>query len=365
MKNINMAEMFTGDEIISSAASVLKGGHYINGNENKEFEKEFAKFCETDYSVTVNSGTNALILALASLKVGPGDEVIMPSHTFIATANAAMYLGAKPVFAEINGNNYTIDPDSAASLVTENTKVIIHVHIYGHPCDMDEINKIAGENGLKVIEDSCQAHGAEYKGRKAGSLGDIGAFSFFPSKNMTVAGDGGALTTDSEEIYSYSAAIRNQGRKPGEKYHHSYQGMNLRLSEVHAAIGRVQLRYLEDWNNRRRDNAAYYNDVLGEIDGIITPEEERWAKAVYHQYVIRVNDRDSLSEYLKERGISTGVHYPVPAHLQPFILEKYGKYELGITEKTCNKILSIPVHPWLTEEEREYITDNIAEYFRK
>jgi len=365
MKKINMAEMFTDDEVISSAASVLRGGHYINGEENRTFEKEFAEFCETDYSVTVNSGTNALILALASLKVGPGDEVIMPSHTFIATANAAMFLGAKPVFAEINENNYTIDPESAASLVTENTKAVIPVHLYGHPCDMDRINKIAEENDLKVIEDSCQAHGAEYKGRRAGSLGDIGAFSFFPSKNMTVAGDGGALTTNSEEMYSYASAIRNQGRRPGEKYHHSYQGMNLRLSEVHAAIGRVQLKHLDDWNNRRRDNAGYYTDVLGDIDGIITPKEEKWAKAVYHQYVIRVDERDSLAEFLKERGISTGVHYPVPAHLQPFILEKYGKSEIGITKKVCDEILSIPVHPWLTGEEREYITDNITEYFRK
>ncbi len=361
MNKINMAEMYSDDEIREKAVSIIDSGKYIKGEENKKFEEEFADFCGSRHAVIVNSGTNALILALKVLDIGPGDEVIVPSHTFIATANAVLFTGAKLVFADIDPDNYTIDTRDLRSKINKNTKAVIPVHIYGHPCDMDAIRETSGENDLYIIEDACQSHGAEYKGKTTGSIGDVAAFSFFPSKNMTVAGDGGAVTTSDPEIAEKAAAIRDQGRRDGEKYFHEYPGLNLRLSELHAAIGRIQLRHLPEWNEKRRDNAAFFSSKL-DIDGVVVPKEETWAKAVYHQYVIRIKDREGLRKHLAERGISTGIHYPIPVHMQP-VMAPYSGVKLPVTEEIVNEILSIPVHPHLSAAEREYIAENIAEYF--
>lgn len=363
MNKINMAEMYSDDEIKNKAVSILDSGKYIKGEENQKFEEEFARFCGSNSAVIVNSGTNALILALKSLGIGPGDEVIVPSHTFIATANAVLFIGAKPVFADINPENYTISPDDIRSKVNKATKAVIPVHIYGHPCDMDEICEIAEENGLCVIEDACQSHGAEYKGRKTGSIGDIAAFSFFPSKNMTVSGDGGAITIRDPEVAEIAAAIRDQGRRDGSKYFHEFPGLNLRLSEIHAAIGRIQLRHLPEWNMKRRENAAFFSSEL-DVDGIVVPKEESWAKGVYHQYVIRIKDREGLQKHLSGKGIATGIHYPIPVHMQP-VMAPYAKgAALPVTEGIADEILSIPVHPFLSSAEREYIAESITEYFR-
>lgn len=358
-----MAEMYSDDEIKNKAASILDSGKYIKGEENKKFEEEFAEFCGSNSAVTVNSGTNALILALKSLGIGPGDEVIVPSHTFIATANAVLFTGARPVFTDIDIKNYTISPEEIRSKANKSTKAVIPVHIYGHPCDMDQICEIAEEKDLYVIEDACQSHGAEYKGKRTGSIGDIAAFSFFPSKNMTVAGDGGAITVKDPEVAEIAAAIRDQGRRDGEKYFHEYPGLNLRLSELHAAIGRIQLRHLSGWNERRRENAAYFSSKL-DIEEVVVPKEENWARAVYHQYVIRVEDREGLQKHLTEQGIASGIHYPIPVHMQP-VMEPYSKGEkLPVTEGIAGEILSIPVHPFLSATEREYIAENIAGYFQ-
>lgn len=363
IKKINMAEMFCDDEIQSAATSVLKSGNYIKGEQNRGFEMEFAEFCEVKHAVTVNSGTNALILALKCLDIKQGDEVIVPSHTFIATANSVLFCGGRPVFADITEDNMTIDPDDIRKKITPKTKAIIPVHIYGHPCNMDAIKEIADEKGLYIIEDACQAHGALYKGRKIGSIGDIAAFSFFPSKNMTVCGDGGAVTTGNDEFYEMACALRDQGRKEGEKYHHDYPGLNLRLSEVHAAIGRVQLKHLAEWNRQRRINAAFYSKYFEDSKYVTLTKESENVEAVYHQYVIRVNDRDNLQKSLKDAGISTGIHYPLPVHLQPAMKGLTTPVRLPVTEAAAEKILSIPVHPFLTEDEREYIAEKITHFY--
>lgn len=363
MSKIQMMEMFIDDEIKEKIITVYENGTYIKGNENIGFEKEFADYCSCRNCTLVNSGTSALILGLKVLGVGNGDEVILPSHTFIASANAVLFNGARPRFADINYKNYTIDVESIENLITPSTKAIMPVHIYGHPCDMSPILDFAEDNNLFIIEDACQAHGAEYKGKKCGSFGDFAAFSFFPSKNMTVAGDGGALTTNDNNLAEKASAIRDQGREPGEKYHHKYQGLNLRLSEIHAAIGRIQLKHLDEWNKKRRDNASYYYNKFNVIEEITTPYEEKWAYSVYHQFVIRTSKRESLSTFLNQQGIATGIHYPVPVHLQPAMSGIIKDPKLEITEKTASEILSIPVHQYLNPDEREHIVDKINDFF--
>ncbi len=363
MSEINLAEMFVNEEIKSKIIDVYESGRYIKGEENSLFEEEFAEYCKCKNCTVVNSGTNALILGLMALGIGKGDEVIMPSHTFIASANAALFTGATPIFADIQSKNYTIDFESIEKQITPSTKAIMPVHIYGHPCDMSAILDLAEDKNLFVIEDACQAHGAEYKGKKCGSIGDLAAFSFFPSKNMTVAGDGGALTTNDDDLKIKASAIRDQGRKVGEKYYHEYQGLNMRLSEMHAAIGRIQLRHLDEWNMRRRDNASYFNRKLNAISEIILPREDTWARAVYHQYVIRTDKRDKLSVFLKQSGIASGIHYPVPVHLQPAMSGVSRSQELKVTESVAKTILSIPVHQHLKSNEREYITDKVMDFF--
>ncbi|MBN2733777.1 MAG: DegT/DnrJ/EryC1/StrS family aminotransferase [Methanomicrobiaceae archaeon] len=363
MNKINMAEMFCDDEIKNAVLSVLTSGNYIKGENNIGFEAEFSGFCSVRHTIAVNSGTNALILALKCLGIKPGDEVLVPSHTFIATANSVIFCGAKPVFADINSDNYTIDVSDIKSKITPRTKAVIPVHIYGHPCDMNPVKEIAEEKDLYIIEDACQAHGAKYYGKTAGSLGDVAAFSFFPSKNMTVAGDGGAVTTNNDEIADLACAIRDQGRKDGEKYHHDYPGLNLRLSEIHAAIGRIQLKHLSDWNLKRRENAHYYSGFFSDCENVITPAETEWAEAVYHQYVIRVKNREKLRNYLSERGVSTGIHYPLPVHLQPAMKDYSDPVSLPVTESFADEILSIPVHPFLKREEREFIAKSIQEFY--
>jgi len=363
MIKVNLSKMFIDDEIKSKILAVYESGRYIKGEENSLFEGEFADYCKCRNCTAVNSGTSALILGLMALGIGKGDEVILPSHTFIASANAVLFTGATPIFAEIQPNTYTVDCESIESLITPSTKAIMPVHIYGHPCDMLPILDLAEDRNLFVIEDACQAHGAKYKGKKCGSVGDVAAFSFFPSKNMTVAGDGGALTTNNDDLAIKASAIRDQGRKDGEKYYHEYQGLNMRLSEIHAAIGRIQLKHLDEWNAKRRDNASYFNEKFDSINEIILPQEESWAYAVYHQYVIRTTKRDALLDFLKKHGIESGIHYPVPVHLQPAMRDVSRGKELRVTESVAKTILSIPIHPHLKSEEKDYIANEVIDFF--
>lgn len=356
--NISLSKMYVDDRIKQAVIEVLNSGQYIKGRKLSDFEHEFADFCNTKCAVGVSSGTSAILLSLMALGIGTGDEVIVPAHTFIATATPAIFLGGRPVYADIDPETYTIDPADIRNKISPRTKAIIPVHLYGHPCDMDSINKLAKKHGLFVIEDACQAHGATYKGHKAGSLSDVACFSFYPSKNMTVLGDGGMVTTNNEELAKKIRMLADHGRT--EKYIHELLGLNFRMSEIHAAIGREQLRHVTAWNDRRREIAARYDDLLRDLE-VVTPVEKEWARHVYHMYVIRVKQRDKLASYLQEKGIQTGIHYPVPLHRQPCVRSDI---HLPVTEKYVDEILSLPMHPQLTNDEVQYVASNIREFLR-
>ena len=352
---IDFSKMYVDDDIRSSVIEVLNSGRYIKGEKLRSFEKEFAEFCGTKYSIGVSSGTSAILLSLMALGIKEGDEVIAPAHTFVATASPARFLGGTLVFADIDEDTYTIDPSDIERKITEKTKAIIPVHLYGHPCDMDRINEIAQDKGIAVIEDACQAHGATYKGTKAGSIGDIGCFSFFPSKNMTVLGEGGIVSTNNDELAEKISMLRDHGRK--DKYIHEILGLNLRMDEIHAAIGRESLKHISQWNKNRREVAAQYNQSLDGLD-LVVPTEKNWAEHVYHLYVIRVKERDNLAAYLSGKGVSTGVHYPVPLHKQPCMLTDV---HLPVTERCVEEILSLPMHPQMSREEVDYVCEGIRE----
>ena len=356
---ISLSNMYVDDQIRQAVVQVLNSGQYIKGQTLRTFEREFADFCNTDYAIGVSSGTSAILLSLMALGVGAGDEVIVPSHTFIATASPSVFLGARPVYADIDPETYTIDPAEIRSKLSPKTKAIIPVHLYGHPCDMDLINKIAKEHGLFVIEDACQAHGATYQGRRAGSLADVACFSFYPAKNMTVLGDGGMATTNDEELARKIRMLADHGR--AEKYVHELLGLNFRMSEIHAAIGVEQLKHVAGWNDRRRQIASKYNRLLRDLE-LVTPVEKDWAKHVYYMYVIRLKDRDRLASYLREKGIQTGIHYPVPLHRQPCV--QSDSY-LPVTEEYVDDILSLPMHPQLTDVEVEYVASSIREFVER
>jgi len=353
---ISLSKMYVDEEIHQAVAQVLESGRYIKGQNLERFEQEFANFCTTKYAIGVSSGTSAILLSLMALGVGSGDEVIVPSHTFIATASPAKLLGATLAYADIDPESYTIDSTDVARKITPKTKAIIPVHLYGHPCDMDSLDSLAKEHHLYIIEDACQAHGATYKGRRTGSLGDIACFSFYPAKNMTVLGDGGMITTNNDGLAKKLRMLRDHGRT--QKYLHELLGLNCRLSEIHAAIGREQLKHLSQWNDRRHQIAAHYNSLLN-YDGITIPVEKDWARHVYHMYVIRIKSRDKLALYLKEKGIETGIHYPIPLHHQPCLR---ADVRLPITEKYVDEILSLPMHPQLTEPEVEYVASQIGKF---
>jgi dTDP-4-amino-4,6-dideoxygalactose transaminase len=353
---ISLSKMYVDEHIRQAVIDVLNSGKYIKGQKLETFERDFAVFCSTKYAVGVSSGTSAILLSLMALGVGAGDEVIVPSHTFIATASPSVFLGARPVYADIDPETYTIDPSEIQRKISRRTKAIIPVHLYGHPCDMDAVNELAREHGLYVIEDACQAHGTVYKNRRAGSLADVGCFSFYPSKNMTVLGDGGMVTTNNEELARKVRMLADHGRT--EKYVHELLGLNFRMSEVHAAIGIEQVRHVDKWNIRRREIAAQYNRLFHDLE-LVTPVEKKWAKHVYHVYVIRVKQRDKLALYLKEKGIQTGIHYPVPLHRQPCIRSDVS---LPVTEEYVDEILSLPMHSQLTDVEVEYVYSCVREF---
>jgi len=366
MRPINLAEPFINSKIEQKVIEVLRSGRYINGEQNKKFEEEFAKYCDRRYAITVNSGTSALILLTKFFNLKKGDEVIVPSHTFISTVQPIILAGAKPVFAEIDEETYTIDPKDIEQKITNKTRAIIPVHLYGHPANMEKINKIA-EGKLHVFIDACQAHGVSYKNIEYDSC-DITFYSFFPSKNMSVLGDGGMITTLDERIAEGIKSLRDKGRRDNNKYKFDSIGYNFRLSEIHACIGREQLKHLDEWNNMRRENAKLYNKLLKNVDGVITPIEKSWAKHVYHQYVIRVKDRAELRGFLRGNLIQTGIHYPIPCHKQPCIvnMNEFIPYKkLPVTEKICDEILSLPMHPFLLTTEIEYICEKIKKFMER
>ncbi|MBP2142886.1 perosamine synthetase [Methanococcus voltae] len=358
-RNIPIAKPLVGEEEIQAVTDVLKSGMLAHGTEVEEFEKEFANYQQTKHGIGVTSGTVALDLALKALKLSHGDEVITTPFTFIASSNSILYQGSKAVFADIDENTYNIDPEQVMEKITPNTKAIIAVHLFGQPADVKALKEIAEDHNIYLIEDAAQAHGAEYNNKRVGGFGDFSTFSFYPTKNMTT-GEGGIVLTNDDELCNRAKLIRNHGQS--EKYLHTELGYNFRMTSISAAIGRVQLRNLDNWTEKRIKNAKLLNDGLKDVDGIVTPFKDKNAKHVYHQYCIRVEDefkleRDELQKYLAEKGIGTGIHYPIPVNYQP-IYEKLGY------DKDCEKskyaserILSLPVHPSVTEEDIEYIVD--------
>jgi dTDP-4-amino-4,6-dideoxygalactose transaminase len=346
-------------EIDAAIQRVVSNTKFILGEEVDSFEKEFAAFCGADYCVGVGSGTAALHLALLACGVGPGYEVITAPHTFIATTEAISQTGARPVFVDIEPNGYTLDPALVEPAITSRTKAILPVHLYGHPADVQPILEIAQQHGLRVIEDAAQAHGAEYRGRRVGTWGDVACFSFYPGKNLGAYGDGGAVVTNDVEIANMVRLLRNHGRR--DKYEHLIEGYGERLDALQAAILRAKLPHLGEWNELRRNHANYYNQLLSELP-LSLPNERANTKAVYHLFVVRTPSRNKIQHYLKARGIETGIHYPIPLHLQPAYRHlAYRDGDFPRTEQAAREVLSLPMYPELSDEQISQISEAIRE----
>ena len=350
-------------ELKEATNRVIDSNRYILGKEVENFENEFANYLGVKYCIGVGNGLEALHIILKAYGIGEGDEVIIPSNTYIATALAVSYAGAVPIMVEPDERTYNINPDLIEEKITKKTKAIMPVHLYGQACDMDPINKIAKKYGLKVIEDAAQAHGATCKGKKCGALGDAAGFSFYPTKNLGALGDAGAVTTNDKELAEKVRALRNYGSE--KHYYNKYMGFNSRLDEMQAAILRVKLKHLEEFNQERKMIARLYLNNLQDTD-LILPYVPEWAEPVWHQFVIRSKKRDELQEYLKSKGIGTLIHYPLPIHLQEDYKHlRYKKGDFPIVEKIANEVLSLPMWVGLKKEEVEMICKVINNFKRK
>jgi dTDP-4-amino-4,6-dideoxygalactose transaminase len=335
-------------EIDAAIAGILESSQFVLGSEVASFEREFAAFCSATECVALNSGTSALHLALLCAGIEPGDEVITVPFTFVASIAAILYCGAKPVLLDIDPRSFTIDPAAIEACITSRTKAILPVHLYGHPADMDPILEVGRRHSLVVIEDAAQAHGAEYKGRRAGSLGDIACFSFYPTKNLGAYGEGGAITTNNPKYAQAIRMLRDWGQD--RKYHHLLRGYNYRMEGMQGAILRVKLRQLEKWTEARRRIATQYNKLLAD-SGVELPSEMAWARHAYHVYTLRSENRDGLQSALAADGIQTAIHYALPAHLQPAYADlNYGRGAFPQSEKAAAQVLSLPIYPELTAE---------------
>ncbi|MGA1848607.1 MAG: DegT/DnrJ/EryC1/StrS family aminotransferase [Thermoplasmatota archaeon] len=358
---VPLNRMFVDEETRKAVLDVLESGMYVKGPRAEELEGVFKDLVGSPYAVSCSSGSTALMLAFKALGVGPGDEVIVPSHTFIATINGFWHFGARPRFVDIDPMTYTMDAEQVRDAVNERTAAVLPVHLYGHPADMGPLIDIAEEKEIALIGDAAQAHGARYKGVDVGAIGDMTCYSFFPSKVVTVAGEGGLITCDDEELYGLLKALRNHGRYDGERDISTMAGFNMRLPEIAAAVGLVQLKHMDGWIETRREIARVYNEELSGLEWLETPDEMEWAKHVYYLYVIRAKDREGLREHLSDMSISTGIHYRVPAHKMPYFDDPPS---LPVTEKVVDEILSLPMHPLLTMEEQKEIIEGIKG-FRK
>jgi len=346
------------DGIVSG---VFAKGNFILGENLSKFETNFADYLGVKYAVGVGSGTEALFLALKALNIKNGDEVITVANTAVPTVSAVDFSGATPVFVDIEEDSYNINPDLIESRITSRTKAIIPVHLYGNPCNMDKIMQITQKYNLRVIEDCAQAHGAEFKGKEAGTFGDFGAFSFYPSKNLGANGDAGMLVTDNEELAGKIRLLRNYGFEG--RYNSIIRGYNSRLDEIQAALLDFKLTKLDEWNSRRKQIADRY---MNELDGlpVILPSFSYENNHVFHLFVIRVAQRDKFMEFLLNEGISTIIHYPIPIHLQPaYKYLNYKKGDLPVTEKLCEEIISLPIFPDLKDKEVEYVIKTVKNFF--
>lgn len=342
------------EQLDATYQRVMTSGWYILGKEVEAFETEFADYCGTTHCIGVGNGLDALHLILKAMDIGPGDEVIVPSNTYIATWLAVSYAGAVPVPVEPDSRTYNIDPARIEAVITPRTKAILAVHLYGQPADMDPINEIARKHGLKVIEDAAQAHGARYKGRRTGALGDAAGFSFYPGKNLGALGDGGAVTTNDPELAERIQVLRNYGSRV--KYYNEVKGFNSRLDELQAAFLRVKLKHLDEWNGRRSELARRYGEKLSSSE-LVLPFVPDWAEPAWHLYVVLDGNRDSLQRRLGEAGIGSMIHYPVPPHLQPAYEELELRVgSLSIAELLCGKMLSLPMGPHMTSDQVDAVS---------
>jgi dTDP-4-amino-4,6-dideoxygalactose transaminase len=346
-------------DISEAIERVFKSGRFVLGDEVAAFETEFSSYFGSKFAIGVNSGSDALFLALKALGIEKNSEVITVSHTFVSTVDSIVRCGAKPVFVDVEPDTYCIDAAKIEEKITERTKAILPVHLYGHPAHLDKVLKIATQYDLSIVEDACQAHGAEYKGRKVGSFGDIGCFSFYPVKNLGAYGDGGMVTTNDSSLAERVTLLRNYGQS--RKYYHDIVGINSRLDELQAAILRVKLSRLNEWIEKRRRIAKLYNELLEHTD-VVLPSERNYAKHAYHLFVIRLAERDKCQRLLQKRGIQTQIHYPIPVHKQKAYTEFENVKDLSDTEVICNEILSLPLYPSMTDEEVTYVGEmtNVA-----
>ncbi len=345
-------------EINAAIQGVLDRGDFILGHDVEKLEEEFAAYCGAKYAVGVDSGLSALELSLRALGIGPGDDVIVPAHTFTATAAAISFAGANPIFVDADPATMNIDVDKIEDAITPKTKAILPVHLYGLPADMNVILGIAEKYHLVVVEDACQAHGAKYRGERTGSIGNAAGFSFYPTKNLGACGDGGIVTTNDAKVADMIRALRNCGQRV--KNVHELAPFNHRLDNMQAAILRVKLHYLDQWIESRRKVADMYNKLLAGTD-LVLPLEPPGYQHVYHLYVVRSKHRDALQAYLKEHGVGTAIHYPNPVHLQPYYAEGRDRHgEFPVAEKVCTEILSLPMYPELTAEEVEVVASEIT-----
>ena len=336
------------EEIRRALDELLDSRQFILGKHVEAFERGFAEYCGVEHAIAVNSGTSALHLALLASRVEPGDEVITVPFTFAATVATIYYCSARPVFADIDPRTYNIDVTKIERLITPRTKAIMPVHLYGHPADMDPILDIARRHGIAVIEDAAQAHGAEYKGKRTGGIGDLGCFSFYPSKNLGTYGEGGMVTTNNTEFARTVRLLRDWGQD--RKYHHAVRGYNYRMEGFNGAVLGVKLRYLEQWTEARRHVASVYDEFLKNSD-VARPVQEAWAKHVYHTYTIRTTDRAGLQAYLQDKAIGTAIHYPVPLHMQPAYADPaWSEGSLPFAEKASQEVLSLPMYPELSDD---------------
>jgi dTDP-4-amino-4,6-dideoxygalactose transaminase len=348
------------NEVLAAVADVFDSGQFVLGKQVAAFEEEFAAFCGVRYGVAVNSGTSALHLALLAAGVGPGDEVITVPCTFVATVAAIVYTGATPVFVDVNPVTYTMDPSRVEAAVTSRTKAVLPVHLFGNPADMDPILAVARRHNLMVIEDAAQAHGAEYKGQRCGSIGDLGCFSFYPGKNLGAYGEGGLVTTNDPDFARSIRMLRDWGAE--KKYEHVLKGFNYRMEGVQGAILRVKLRYLEQWTESRRAHAAAYNRALSSLP-LTLPAEPPGNRHVFHVYSVLTDQRRELMECLNSNGVQTGIHYPFPVHLLPAYSDLgHRAGDFPVSERIANQELSLPMYPELSDSQIEAVVGAVSEF---
>lgn len=343
----------------AALTSVAERAAYILGPELRAFEEAFARLCACPHAVGVSSGTDALTLAYAAVGIGPGDEVILPANTFMATAEAVSHAGGTPVFVDCLADTANIDPAKLEAAITAHTKAVVPVHLFGQPADMDAVAAVAEKHGVDVVEDACQAHGATYKGRPVGSLGSIAAFSFYPGKNLGALGDGGAVTTSDAALADRVLALRNHGETA--KSHHTLVGYCNRLDNLQAAFLGVKLPHLSGWNRARRAAADRYDQLLSGVQGVTPISVRPDVEAVYHLYVVQLEDRESVRARLAEEGVDTGIHYPVPIHLQPAYAHLgYGRGDFPVAEHLADRILSLPMFPEISASQIDYVIERLS-----